>query len=131
MHCIVAGLSVAEASYLYSWLVTIAGHSVVYLNETEHRPAHCALNPMYFENTIHSGADDGIQRISMTPLKFSVYFGDVIFSDPAQLSCLGCQGTVSHGHRLNFFCNRIVIILEICLITGPLRKIKQLQILFD
>jgi hypothetical protein len=59
---------------------------------------HCALNPMYFENTGHMGrvAEDDIQRISMTLPKFPVYFGDVILSDPAHMSGFGCQGTV-HG----------------------------------
>ena len=49
---------------------------------------HCALNPMYFENTGHLGgvAEDDIQRISMTLPKFPVYLGDAILRDPAQMS---------------------------------------------
>jgi hypothetical protein len=65
---------------------------------------HCALNPMYFENTGHLGgvAEDDIQRISMTLPKCSVYFGDVILIDPAQMSGFGFQGKVYGRYTLQF-----------------------------
>ena len=60
---------------------------------------HCALNPMCFENAGHLGRvteDDisKIQRILLTLPKFPLYFGDVILTDPAQMSVLEFQGTV-------------------------------------
>ena len=59
--------------------------------EVSLEPVHSALKPMYFENAGHLGGDaendiPKIQRISVTPPKFPMYFGDVILSIPAQMS---------------------------------------------
>ena len=63
-------------------------------------PTHCAMNPMYFENTGHLGGvtEDDIQRISMTLPKFPVlcYVMLCIFSSIIKLIQLLFQLKMVH-----------------------------------